>query len=100
MQKWYLAAIVAVVAIGVGAITVLDQTQPGGVNVELTNKIIGIVTAVLPVLLLQLSNSSKIEEAKREVIHGQEAIKDEIPGKVADKLIETGSVPAPPKVTP
>lgn len=75
MTKWYLVAIVAVVAIGIGSIAYLDHTQPGGINIELANKLIGILTAVLPVLLLQLANASKIDEAKKEVVQGQKEIK-------------------------
>lgn len=67
MQKYYLFAVVFVVALGVGSIVFLDHAQPASVNVELTNKIIGIITAVLPILLLQLSNSAKIESKGEEV---------------------------------
>lgn len=97
MTKWYLIAVVAVVTVGVGAIAFLDSTQPKEVNVELANKIIGIITAVLPVLLLQLNNAAKIDATGDEVKAEVKKAKEEAPIKVVEKLVETGSVPAPTK---
>ncbi len=104
MTKWYLIAVVVVVTVGVGAIAFLDSTQPKEVNVELANKIIGIITAVLPVLLLQLNNSSKIDgvkqdikEAPAQVVQAAEkakAVVTEAATQAADKLTKTADAAA------
>lgn len=103
MQKWYLLAIVAVLTLGVGAIYFLDTEQPNSVNVELANKIIGLVTTTLTTLLVLLGNASKVKEEAKEVkkeVEHNTAVTEQVVQIVenkADELARTASALASEK---
>jgi protein-S-isoprenylcysteine O-methyltransferase Ste14 len=81
----YLLAIVALTTVGVGAVVILDATQPNGANVTLITQVLGILTPTLAVLISLLKSvqngqaiqqaAVKAEEAKREAAAGRQELR-------------------------
>ena len=66
----YLASILGVLAIGVGAITYLECARPDGFNSQVSYAVIGLCTMVLTQLLStikSINNGKAIEEVKTKL---------------------------------
>ena len=88
MQKLYLGAAVCSLLGGMYIIHDIDQNQPAGVNVPLTNNLMTILTMALTFFFGQLANSAKIEKKGEEV---KDQVKD-APAQLVQAATEAKAV--------
>ena len=61
-SRFYAILIVIVAVVGLGTIVTLDYVQPTGINVTLVEKVMTIITIVLPVLIGRLGAAKEIQQ--------------------------------------